>query len=168
MGFPGETEAYFQTLLDFIRDTRFERLGVFTYSHEDGTRAAAMEKQLPDRVKQERRAQAMAAQHRVAQQVSQSFVGRTIPVLVEKAANAKELKCANLSSWEHGQIREAETQQLKLGTRNFLVARGEADAPDIDGRVYVRGSLPTGEFARVKIIGHTDYDLIAEPARADA
>ena len=168
VGFPGETEAYFQTLLDFIRDTRFERLGVFTYSHEDGTRAAAMEKQLPDRVKQERRAQAMAAQHRVAQQVSQSFVGRTIPVLVEKAANAKELKCANLSSWEHGQIREAETQQLKLGTRNFLVARGEADAPDIDGRVYVRGSLPTGEFARVKIIGHTDYDLIAEPARADA
>ena len=48
-------------------------------------------------------------------------------------------------------------------TRHFLVARGEADAPDIDGRVYVRGKLPVGEFARVKIIGHTDYDLIAEP-----
>ena len=164
VGFPGETEAYFQTLLDFIRDARFERLGVFTYSHEDGTRAAAMEKQLPDRVKQERRALAMATQHRVAQQVSQSFVGRNLRVLVEKAANAKELKKANLSSWEHGQVREAETQQSKLGTRNFLVARGEADAPDIDGRVYIRGSLPTGDFARVKVIGHTDYDLIAEPA----
>ncbi len=168
VGFPGETEAYFQTLLDFIRDTRFERLGVFTYSHEDGTRAAAMEKQLPDRVKQERRALAMAAQHRVAQQVSQSFVGRTIPVLVEKAANAKELKNANLSSWEHGQVRESETQQSKLGTRNFLVARGEADAPDIDGRVYVRGSLPLGDFVRVKVIGHTDYDLIAEPTKRGA
>jgi len=48
----------------------------------------------------------------------------------------------------------------------FLVARGEADAPDIDGRVYVRGNLPLGEFARVKIIGHTDYDLIAEPNRS--
>ena len=47
--------------------------------------------------------------------------------------------------------------------RNYLVARGEADAPDIDGRVYIRGKLPVGEFARVKIIGHTDYDLIAEP-----
>jgi ribosomal protein S12 methylthiotransferase len=168
VGFPGETEAYFKTLLEFIRDTRFERLGVFTYSHEDGTRAAAMEKQVPDRVKQERRAQAMAAQHRVAQQVSESFVGRTLPVLVEKAATARELKNANLSSWEHGLIREAETQMAKLGKRNFLVARGEADAPDIDGRVYVRGSLPTGQFARVKIIGHTDYDLIAEPVNRRA
>ena len=46
----------------------------------------------------------------------------------------------------------------------YLVARGEADAPDIDGRVYVRGKLPVGKFARVKVVGHTDYDLIAEPA----
>ena len=163
VGFPGETEACFQTLLDFIRDTRFERLGVFTYSHEDGTRAAAMEKQVPDRVKQARRALAMAAQHRVARQVSESFVGRVIPVLVENAANARELKKANLSSWEHGLIREAESQNSKLGTRNYWVARGEADAPDIDGRVYVRGPVRPGKFARVKVIGHTDYDLIAEP-----
>ena len=48
-------------------------------------------------------------------------------------------------------------------TRHLFVARGEADAPDIDGRVYMRGKLPVGEFARVKIVGHTDYDLIAEP-----
>jgi ribosomal protein S12 methylthiotransferase len=47
--------------------------------------------------------------------------------------------------------------------RDYLVARGEADAPDIDGRVYVRGRAPLGEFARVKVVGHTDYDLIAEP-----
>jgi ribosomal protein S12 methylthiotransferase len=51
----------------------------------------------------------------------------------------------------------------QLSTLNYLIARGEADAPDIDGRVYVRGKLPIGEFARVKIVGHTDYDLIAEP-----
>ena len=60
-------------------------------------------------------------------------------------------------------LREKDGQNPKLQTRNYLVARGEADAPDIDGRVYVRGKLPLGEFARVKIIGHTDYDLIAEP-----
>src|SRR5204862_1678324 len=60
VGFPGETEACFQTLLDFIRRTRFERLGVFTYSREEGTRAAKMENQLPDRVKSQRRDLAMA------------------------------------------------------------------------------------------------------------
>ena len=60
-------------------------------------------------------------------------------------------------------IREGGSEgPLLKGT--FLVARSEADAPDIDGRVYVRGELPIGEFARVKVIGHTDYDLIAEPA----
>ncbi len=53
---------------------------------------------------------------------------------------------------------------LSPGSRQYLVGRGEADAPDIDGRVYVRGKLPKGQFATVKIIGHTDYDLIAEPA----
>ena len=63
-------------------------------------------------------------------------------------------------------IREADIKKSKLSRsagQNHLVARGEADAPDIDGRVYVRGKLPVGEFARVKIISHTDYDLIAEP-----
>jgi ribosomal protein S12 methylthiotransferase len=162
VGFPGETEASFQTLLDFIRETKFERLGVFAYSKEDGTRAGAMAGQLSDKVKQKRRELAMAAQHKVAVAVSESFVGREIKVLVEGEANAKQLQGANVSSWEHGLIREADkhTSQMK---GHYFVGRGEADAPDIDGRVYVRGKLPVGEFAKVKIIGHTDYDLIAEP-----
>jgi len=163
VGFPGETEAYFQTLLDFIRDTKFERLGVFTYSKEDATRAAGMAGQIPDATKKKRRERTMAEQHKVAVQVSESFVGRTLRVLVEREANAKELKNANISSWEHGLIREADAHTAQLKGR-YLLARGEADAPDIDGRVYVRGKLPVGEFARVKVIGHTDYDLIAEPA----
>jgi len=163
VGFPGETEKYFQTLLDFIRETKFERLGVFTYSKEEGTRAGNMQGQISDKIKQHRRNRAMAEQHKVAVQVSESFVGRTLKVLVEDEASAKALTRANVFSWEHGLIREGETQNSKLGTRKFLVARGEADAPDIDGRVYVRGKLPLGEFANVKIIGHTDYDLIAEP-----
>ncbi len=165
VGFPGETEASFNALLDFIRETKFERLGVFAYSKEDGTRAGAMAGQLSDKVKQKRRELAMAAQHKVAIAVSESFVGREIKVLIEGEANAKQLQGANVSSWEHGLIRETDqhTNQMK---GHFFVARGEADAPDIDGRVYVRaakGALPVGQFAKVKVIGHTDYDLIAEP-----
>jgi ribosomal protein S12 methylthiotransferase len=161
VGFPGETEEYFETLLDFITQTKFERLGVFTYSQEEGTRAGGMAGQLADSVKQERRERAMAAQHEVAVQVAESFVGRTIRVLVEKQASAKDLNAARISSWEHGLIRSESA--LRNGLKgSYLVARGEADAPDIDGRVYIRGRLPVGEFARVKVIGHTDYDLIAE------
>ena len=163
VGFPGETDAYFKSLLDFIHETKFERLGIFSYSQEDGTRAGQMSGQLSDAVKQKRRQLAMAAQHEIAVQVSESFVGREIKVLVEGKADEKQLKSANVSSWEHGLMRAGETRNAKLETRNYFVARGEADAPDIDGRVYVRGKLPISEFARVKIIGHTDYDLIAEP-----
>jgi ribosomal protein S12 methylthiotransferase len=163
VGFPGETEEYFQSLLQFIRDTKFERLGVFSYSQEEGTRAGQMAGQLSDKVKQKRRQLAMAEQHKIAAEISESFVGRELKVLVEGKANEKQLQSANVSSWEHGLLREGETRNPKLETRNYFVARGEADAPDIDGRVYIRGKLPVGEFARVKIIGHTDYDLIAEP-----
>jgi hypothetical protein len=72
-------------------------------------------------------------------------------------------RSARKLDWQHGLIRgrDQHTAALKGG---FLVARGEADVPDIDGRVYIRGELPLGEFAGVKVIGHTDYDLIAEPA----
>jgi len=167
VGFPGESQACFHALLDFIRQTRFERLGVFTYSKEEGTRAGSMAGQIADRIKRERRDQAMAVQHEVAVEVAQAFVGRTLRVLVEKEASARELRNARISSWEHGLIRDQDRHDRQLKGR-YLVARSEADAPDIDGRVYVRGNLPTGEFAQVKIIGHTDYDLIAEPTPVSA
>ena len=82
--------------------------------------------------------------------------------MVEKEASARELRSARISSWEHGLIRSQDRPAEALKGR-YLVARGQADAPDIDGRVYVRGRLPVGHFADVKIVGHTDYDLIAEP-----
>ena len=164
VGFPGETEASFNDLLEFIQSTQFERLGVFAYSKEDGTRAGAMAGQVSDKVKQRRRELAMAAQHQIAKHVSESFVGRTLKVLVEGKASAKQLAAANVNSWEHGLMREADTSNAKLPSGEFLVARGEADAPDIDGRIYIRGKLTVGEFARVHIVGHTDYDLIAQPA----
>jgi len=167
VGFPGETEKSFETLLDFIRDTKFERLGVFSYSKEDGTRAGAMAGQISDKVKQKRRELAMHAQHQVAIAVSENFVGREIKVLVEGEANANQLQSANVSSWEHGLIRKHDKQADRM-KGHYFVARGEADAPDIDGRVYIRaakGALTVGQFATVKVIGHTDYDLIAEPSR---
>jgi ribosomal protein S12 methylthiotransferase len=164
VGFPGETPACFQSLLDFIRAAKFERLGVFAYSREEGTRAGSMAGQVPAATRQRRRKLAMATQHEVAVGVSQGFVGRTLRVLVEREAGARELQNARVDSWEHGLLREAGNQDVVLKGR-YMSARSEADAPDIDGRVYVRGRLTPGEFASVRIIAHTDYDLIAEPVR---
>ena len=130
----------------------------------DGTIAGKMASQLTDKVKQRRRERAMAAQHEVARAVSEGFVGRTLKVLVEGDAKQQQLQQANVLSWEHGLMRDGSARPSTLDPRRYLVARGEADAPDIDGRIYVRGKLPVGEFARVKVIAHTDYDLIAEPA----
>lgn len=161
-GFPGETEAAFKRLLEFIEQTRFERLGVFAYSQEEGTRAGRMAGQIPEEEKQRRRKRAMAVQHPVAVAVAQTFVGRTLKVLVEAEATQAQLNAARIQSWEHGLLRGKETHPLHGGGK-FLVARGEADAPDIDGRVYIKGRLPLGEFAMVRVIAHTDYDLIAEP-----
>jgi ribosomal protein S12 methylthiotransferase len=161
VGFPGETEQCFETLLEFICEAKFERLGVFAYSREEGTRAGSMAGQISDREKEERRQRAMAAQHEVAVSVAESFVGRTIRVLVEREASAQDLRGARINSWEHGLIRTGKGDS-HLPEGRYLVARGEADAPDIDGRVYVRGNLPLGGFADVRVVGHTDYDLIAE------
>ncbi len=163
VGFPGETDACFDTLMEFIRDTRFERLGVFTYSQEEGTRAGSMAGQLPDKLKRQRRDRAMALQRGIAAEISAAYVGRTLNVLVERPAAKDELQRAQVSSWEHGLVRGEDHGPDKLGA-GWFVARGEADAPDIDGRVYVRGKVAKGEFVRVKITGHTDYDLLAEPA----
>src|ERR1700744_373698 len=99
--------------------------------------------QITDKVKQKRRELAMAAQHKVAVAVSESFVGRELKVLVEGEANAKQLQNANVSSWEHGLIRETDRHASQMKGRYF-VGRGEADAPDIDGRVYIRGKEPGG------------------------
>ncbi|MEX2043837.1 MAG: 30S ribosomal protein S12 methylthiotransferase RimO [Opitutus sp.] len=130
VGFPGETEADVDELCEFIRATRFERLGVFRYSREDGTRAAKFEDQVPGKVKEARWHRVMALQQEVAADVSRSHVGRTLRVLVDEPG----------------------------------VARSEADAPDIDGRVYLPITLPVGEFARVEITGCENYDLLALPA----
>ncbi len=165
VGFPGETAAIFEDLLTFVRQTRFERLGVFTYSREDGTVAGRMAGQVPARTRGRRRARLMAVQREIARDLSARQVGRELRVLCEGTAAARELEAISAFSWEHGLIRaDGADPAVRFGRGPWTVARSEADAPDIDGRVYVRGRLPAGEFRRVRVIGHTDYDLLAEPA----
>jgi len=132
VGFPGETDADVDELCAFIRETKFERLGVFRYSQEEGTRAGKMPEQVPAKEKERRWHRHMALQKEIAATVSSTSLGKTVRVLVEEAG----------------------------------VARGEADAPDIDGRVYVPRELAVGEFAEVRITGHHDYDLLALPSGA--
>jgi ribosomal protein S12 methylthiotransferase len=129
VGFPGETDSDVAALSRFVRSTRFERLGVFRFSREEGTRAARMDDQVPDKTKERRWHQIMRLQHTIAAEIGAEQVGRTLKVLVEEPG----------------------------------LARGEADAPDIDGRVYVSRNLPVGEFARVTVTGSRDYDLVALP-----
>jgi ribosomal protein S12 methylthiotransferase len=128
VGFPGETAEDFETLLQFIEETRFERLGVFRYSKEDNTRAAKREGHLPTRTKEARWKKAMALQRRIALEQTSAAVGTKIRVLVEAAGSA----------------------------------RSEADAPEVDARVFVPKSLPSGQFAEVTIVAANEYDLVAE------
>ncbi len=162
VGFPGETEDYFNTLLDFIRDTRFERMGIFTYSHEEGTKAANMAQQLTDEEKEAMKEKAMKVQLQISREQAAAQVGTTMKVLVEKEASETDLVEASVQSWEHGHMRK-ELDLTEVPQEGYMVCRGEVDAPDIDGRVYVKGALAPGEFIQVKVVGHTDYDLIAEP-----
>lgn len=131
VGFPGETEEHFERLLGFIEETRFERLGIFTYSQEEGSRAAKMAEQVPEKIKKARYRRAMALQQRIAAEIAREQVGRKIRVLVEEP----------------------------------LVARSEADAPDVDCRVVLDRALPVGEFADVEITGTQLYDLVAKGLR---
>ena len=126
-GFPGETDEDFETLLAFIEETRFERLGVFRYSREEGTRAAKLAGHLPKRTKELRWKKAMALQQRIAMEQTAAAAGRRLRVLVESPG----------------------------------VARSEADAPEVDARVFVPKDLPVGEFADVLVAGAQDYDLVA-------
>lgn len=162
VGFPGEQPAYFEDLLSFIEETRFERLGVFTYSKEDGTLAGKMESQITDEEKQQRRERAMAVQLTISRELASSQVGQEMKVLTEGLADEKALAGAEVRSWEHGLMRDECDDDGTALTGLYTIARGEADAPDIDGRIYIQGEVPASEFVNVRIVGHTDYDLIAE------
>jgi ribosomal protein S12 methylthiotransferase len=140
VGFPGETAAEFDELQDFVETTRFERVGVFPYSLEPGTPAARLEDHLPEEVKQERRDRLMATQQEVAFAWGRGQVGKEIDVLVD--APDPEVP-------------------------NHVLARGQADAPDIDGVVRVKGkNLRPGDLVRVKVTAADGYDLAARALKS--
>ncbi len=127
VGFPGETEAEFEALLKFIGRVRFERLGIFKYSQEEGSRAAKMPDQISTAQKNVRYRRAMTLQQKIAREIATAQVGRELKLLVDQP----------------------------------LIARTEADAPDVDARVLLATAAPVGEFVRRKIRGTRGYDLLA-------
>ena len=129
VGYPGETEEEFQVLLDFVREMRFDRVGVFKFSFEPGTTSEPLGDPVSAEVKEDRRDRLMRLQQPISLERNQSFVGRTLPVLIEG----------------HG-------DGISLG-------RSYRDAPEIDGMVVVEGEIPVGEMAPVRITGALPYDL---------
>jgi len=134
-GFPGETDAQFEELVDFVREQQFERLGVFTYSLEPDTPAAKLDGHLPNEVKEERRERLMAEQQEVAFAWNERQLGRQMDALIDSAVP---------------------------GEPNAFIGRTYADAPDIDGVVYVTGKkLKPGQIVPCEIVASQGYDLVA-------
>ncbi|MBN1120186.1 MAG: 30S ribosomal protein S12 methylthiotransferase RimO [Anaerolineae bacterium] len=131
VGYPGETEAEFDTLVDFVQDMMFDRVGVFTYSFEPNTPSADLPGQIPAEVKEDRYNTLMEIQQAISLQRNQAQIGRTLPILVEGYGDG------------------------------ISVGRSYRDAPEIDGVVIVEGQLPVGELVPVRITGAMVYDLIA-------
>lgn len=133
-GFPGETEAQFEQLVDFVRRRRFERLGAFAFCPEPDTPAAELDGQLPDEVKQSRRDKLMAVQQEIAFAWNASQVGKTLDVIIDRC----------ISEQEHA-----------------YVGRTYADTPEVDGSVYVTGErLAPGQIVPCEIVASDGYDLI--------
>lgn len=138
VGYPGETEAEFEGLIGFVKDMRFDRVGVFTYSFEPGTPSAALPDQIPDAVKEARRERLMEIQQPISLRRNQQFVGHVLPVLIEGYGDG------------------------------LSVGRSYRDAPEIDGMVFVEDELPVGEIVPVRITGAMTYDLVGTAAAGES
>ena len=134
VGFPGETEEQFEELCGFVEEMRFEKVGVFQFSREEGTESFALGGQVPQRVKAQRQKKLLAIQRRISREHQQALVGRTLEVLVEGVSEETEL---------------------------LLEGRWMGQAPEIDGKVYVnRGQARAGEIVRILVEQAGDYDLV--------
>ena len=139
VGFPGETDAAFDNLLRFVEEARFERLGTFRYSNEEGSAAFRHTDQVPEPIKGARFDRLMQLQQRLAEELNRQWLGKEVDVLIDEA--------------------DAADPAVFLG-------RTSADCPEVDGLVYVHSQHPLalGEFVRVRITDTYEYDLVAEPA----
>lgn len=135
-GFPGETEEDHEILMEFTDEMEFDRLGVFTYSPEEDTPAYSFENQVPEEIKEERRAEIMELQQDIAFEKSERMKGRVLEVMIEG----------------------------KVADENAYVGRTYMDSPNVDGLIFVNTglSLMSGDFVRVRVTGALDYDLIGE------
>lgn len=135
-GFPGETEEDHEELMRFVDDCEFDRLGVFAYSAEEDTPAAAMPDQIPEEVKEDRRAEIMELQQEIAFEKAEGMTGRELTVMIEG----------------------------KAADENVYVGRTYMDAPGVDGYLFLNTdeTLMSGDFARVRVTGAAEYDLIGE------
>lgn len=138
-GHPGETDDDFSQLLDFIEKSRFERLGIFNYSHEENTHAYSMADDIPQEIKQERADAVMELQQGISLEINQQRIGKTLKVLVDR----------------------------KEGSN--YVGRSEYDSPEVDNEVIIHAPdnyLRMGDFVEVKITGASEFDLTGAPVRA--
>ena len=136
VGYPGETQADFEALKSFVKEMRFDRLGCFTYSHEENTTAYDLEDDVPEEVKLARANEIMEIQSQISWELNQQKIGKTFRCLIDR----------------------------KEG--NYFVGRTEYDSPDVDNEVLIDAKkhyVKIGDFVEVKIIDATDYDLYGEP-----
>jgi ribosomal protein S12 methylthiotransferase len=136
VGHPHETQAHFEEMYEFVEKMRFDRLGVFTYSHEEHTHAYTMPDNVPEEVKQERAAEIMALQQEISWELNQEKIGRTFQVLFDR--------------------KEA----------GYFIGRTQYDSPEVDNEVLVKADKNTriklGDFANVKILEAQEFDLFGE------
>ena len=138
VGYPGETQADFEALKSFVKEMRFDRLGCFTYSHEENTTAYELKDDVPEEVKLARANEIMEIQSQISWELNQEKIGKTFRCLIDR----------------------------KEG--NYFVGRTEYDSPDVDNEVLIDAKkhyVKIGDFVEVKIIDATDYDLYGEPVR---
>ena len=135
VGYPGETDEEYQALVDFVNEIRFDRVGTFQFSFEDGTTSAPLGDPVPAPIKQQRFDHLMELQQGISMQINQSYVGKTLEVLVEGFDNG------------------------------ISIGRSYRDAPEIDGLVFIEGKLEVGQIVPIRITGAMAYDLTAVPAQ---
>lgn len=136
VGFPGETDAQFQELKNFVSSQRFDRLGVFTYSQEEDTTAANLPNQISEEVKQERYHELMSLQCKISEELNQAMEGKLLDLLIEQATDQE----------------------------NVFIGRSYREAPDIDGQIFIENAANStpGSFIRAKVVQGFTYDLVAE------
>ncbi len=146
VGYPGETDAQFRTLLDFVQEQEFDHIGVFTYSPEPGTKAVTLDlPAVPREIAEARRGAIMEAQQAISLRKNQALVGQTLQVLIEAIGEAED---------EAGQ------------SEPIAVGRARRHAPEVDGLVFVPGTLPVGSLIDLEIVEASPYDLWAHPRKA--